>query len=404
MATGAVAGLVLGGALVAAAAVPLSSGAPTLRLHLASASATGPTPTLPFPSQGESAVEIPTLKFKKHTKDQRPQPIASLTKLMTAYVALHTMALAPTASGPSIDVGPGDVDVYREDIATNQSSVKVAAGEVLTERQVLEGMLVHSANNFAVLLAEMVAGSTSAMVSDMNATAARLGLGSTTYADVSGFDPASESSAVDQLHLAALLMRDPTFAKIVRLTQVWLPVAGVVQSYTPGIVSLPGFPSQRGVVGTKSGVTSEAGGCDVMAYDARVGAHEVQVLAVVLGQFSQTPGRSNLAAAGHSAFALVRGTVEHLRAWKVALARHEVGTLGWGAQTVPVLAYSTVNVPVFTSIDGTATVRDETWPASRVASGRALARLFVTSGAYREVTDLVTGATLTRASLWQRLR
>src|ERR1019366_650644 len=128
-------------------------------------SSTGPAVDLPFPSQGESAVAIPTFGFEASTPDQHPQPIASLTKLMTA------------------------------DVHTGQSNVKVAYGEVMTERQLLEGLLVHSANNFAVLLAELVAGSESAMVSDMNATAVTLGLRSTTYADVSGFDPATTSDA-----------------------------------------------------------------------------------------------------------------------------------------------------------------------------------------------------------------
>jgi D-alanyl-D-alanine carboxypeptidase (penicillin-binding protein 5/6) len=321
---------------------------------------------------------------------------------MTAYVTLHMLPLAASASGPSIEVGPGDVEVYGDDVRTNQSSVKVAEGEVLTERQLLEGLLVHSANNYAVLLAELDAGSVSAMVSDMNAMAATLKMNSTTYADVSGYDPASVSNAVDQLKLAVLLMRDPTFAKIVRLSEVWLPVAGYVASYTPGIASLVGLPPTPGVVGVKSGYTTEAGACDVMAYDDVIGRHEVQVVSVVLGQ-SSLSNRSDLAAAGHSALAMTKGAVEHLRVWNVALARHQVGTLGWGSHTVPVLAETTLIVPVFASIDGAVRVLDVAWPTSSVEAGRALATLFVTSGTYREVTRLVSGATLTRASLWQRL-
>ena len=182
------------------------------------------------------------------------------------------------------------------------------------------------------------------MVADMNAEAVRLGLHSTTYADVSGYDPATQSDAVDQLHLAELLMRDRTFARIVRLTQVWLPVAGIVLSYTPEI-------GKPGVVGVKSGYTSQAGACDVMAYDTVVGTHEVQVLSVVLGQFSLVAGRTNLMAAGRSALALTKETIGHLRAWNLATARGVVGTIGWGAQTVPVTAVATLSVPVFAGKD-----------------------------------------------------
>jgi D-alanyl-D-alanine carboxypeptidase (penicillin-binding protein 5/6) len=401
---GAAIGLAMGCALIAAAAVPLPSGAPSLHLRLELSSAAGPSPDVPFPSEGESAVAIPTLGFETATPNQHAQPIASLTKLMTAYVTLHQLPLDTSSSGPSIQVSSSDVTVYREEVHTNQSSVKVVYGEVLTERQLLDGLLVHSASNYAVLLAELVSGSESAMVSDMNATAATLGLHSTTYADVSGFDPASQSSAVDQLHLAELLMRDATFARIVRLPEVWLPVAGIVTTYTPGLGSMPGLPATPGVVGTKSGTTHEAGGCDVMAYDASVGRHDVQVLSVVLGQFPKVLGRSNVVAAGLAALVLAKGAIEHAHAWRVTTGRHDVGTLGWGSQRVPVLAVSTIIVPVFSSIGATTKILYEPWPASRVRAGRTLATVFVTSGAYREVTTLVAGATLARASLWQRLR
>jgi D-alanyl-D-alanine carboxypeptidase (penicillin-binding protein 5/6) len=393
---GAAMGLVLGGALIAAAAVPLPSDAPTLRLWLTASNVSGPSPHEPFPSQGESAVAIPSLGYEAATTDQEPRPIASLTKLMTAYVTLNRLPLRTEASGPSIQVESSDVLVYRDDLRTGQSNVKVAAGEVLTERQLLEGLLVPSANNFAVLLAEMVAGSESQMMLDMNAAAATLGLHSTTYADVSGFDPATQSSAVDQLRLAELLMRDPTFASIVRMERVWLPVAGYVVSFTPDV-------GQPHVVGVKAGFTSAAGGCDVMAYEARVGDHDVRVLAVVLGQISLTPGRTDLMAAGHDALVLATGTFGHLRAWKVSTAHHVVGAIGWGTDAVPILATTTVIVPVLTSIDARVRVDEQPWPASDVPAGRTIATLFITSGGYREVTKLVAGATLTRASIWQRL-
>ncbi|HLK44404.1 MAG TPA: hypothetical protein VKT18_00385, partial [Acidimicrobiales bacterium] len=94
------------------------------------------------------------------------------------------------------------------------------------ERQLMEGLIVHSANNFATLLAEMVAGSKKAMVADMNADAAALKLADTRYADVSGIDPASSSTAQSQLALAVRLLANRTFAEIADMTSVTLPVAG----------------------------------------------------------------------------------------------------------------------------------------------------------------------------------
>jgi hypothetical protein len=71
---------------------------------------------------------------------------------------------------------------------------------------------------------------------------------------------------------------------------------------------------------------------------------------------------------------------------------------------VPVLATSTIIVPAFSSVEARTVIIDEPWPTSAVGKGRILATVFVTSGAYREVTTLVAAVSLTRASLWQRLR
>jgi serine-type D-Ala-D-Ala carboxypeptidase (penicillin-binding protein 5/6) len=75
--------------------------------------------------------------------------------------------------GPQITVTPADVAVYRADAAAGQSVVAVRAGERLTERQALEGLLLPSGNNVATLLAR--SGSERAFVAKMNASARALG-------------------------------------------------------------------------------------------------------------------------------------------------------------------------------------------------------------------------------------
>ena len=109
-----------------------------------------------------------------------------------------------------------DVDDYDNDTVDDEANAQVTLGEVLTERQLLGGLLVHSANNYADTLARWDAGSIPAFVAKMNATAARLGMDHTHYADPSGFNPASESTAGDILKVAAPDMDDPDFASIVK--------------------------------------------------------------------------------------------------------------------------------------------------------------------------------------------
>lgn len=390
-------GVVLGGALIAAAAIPLAKGAPSLSLSIARAAPRDPTLHLPFPSQGESAVSIPLFGRTFTSGKTTPVPIASLAKLMNAYVTLHALPLAAGEDGPSLVVEPSDVAEYREDLRTGQSCVAVAAGEVLTERELLDGLLVHSANNFATLLGRLVAGDDTQMIADMNETAAELGMRSTTYADVSGFDPATVSTAADQLHLATLLLEIPTFAAIVRQTSVTLPVAGTVTTYTP-------YLGKPHVVGVKSGDTAEAGGCDVMAYDAYLDGHTVLVIAVVLGQRPAVAGRSFVSVAGRAALVLASGTAERLSVWHVAEVDHAVGSIGWPSRAVPVVASTSVAVVTFDGIPAVAAVTDEPWGSDALADREQVATLFVTSGPVHVVAGLVTAGSLTRPSLWQRLR
>ncbi len=129
---------------------------------------------------------------------------------------------------------------------------------MLTERQMLEAMLTQSANDIAYSLAVWDAGSIPAFVAKMNATAALVGATSSHYVDESGYDPGSVSTASDCLRVAAAAMTIPTFAEVVAMTSVTLPLVGTV----PNIVTEIG---SNGVVGIKSGYTSQAKGCMVLA-------------------------------------------------------------------------------------------------------------------------------------------
>ena len=102
---------------------------------------------------------------------QRPVPIASVAKMMTAYVVLRHHPLRPGESGPRFVVGPGDVADTEARRRDGQSIVAVRAGEQLTEREALLAILLPSANNVAVLVARQVSGSVPAFVAEMNRTA-----------------------------------------------------------------------------------------------------------------------------------------------------------------------------------------------------------------------------------------
>jgi D-alanyl-D-alanine carboxypeptidase len=104
----------------------------------------GAVPAFAWAAMGESAVAVPSLGVAAQTASQTPVPVASLTKLVTAYVILHDHPLAVGADGPSVTIGQVDVEDFEDDTGSDQANVKVALGETLTERQLLEGLVVHS--------------------------------------------------------------------------------------------------------------------------------------------------------------------------------------------------------------------------------------------------------------------
>jgi D-alanyl-D-alanine carboxypeptidase (penicillin-binding protein 5/6) len=251
-------------------------------------------PPLVWPSEGSAALDVPALGVTL-ARNNRVVPVASLTKMMTVYVALKRFPLSIGQTGPCIVVSDDDVTSYEEDKSEDDSAVIVESGEQLCEIDLLDGVLVHSAANYADMLAAMVTPSPEAFVARMNATAKSLGLRNTHYADDTGVSDKSVSTAVDQAKLAANLMRSPLVRSIVDQTQVDLPVAGFVNSFTPLV-------GENDVVGVKSGRTSAAGGCDVMALAYRLNGRRHLEYAVVLGQ----QGGDVLARAGAAAFALAR--------------------------------------------------------------------------------------------------
>ena len=250
--------------------------------------------TLPWPTTGQGAIAVPAIGIDVASGPEKAAPVASLTKLMTAYVVLHDHPLARNQPGPTITVTQADVDDYDSATVNDDSNAEVTLNEQITESQVLGGMLVHSADNLADLLATWDAGSMPAFVAKMNAAASRLGMDNSHFADASGVDPGSQSTASDLLKVAALDMANPVFASMVTMSSITLPVAGTISTYTPLL-------GVQGVIGVKSGFTSAAGGGDVLAVNRTVHGKSVLLLAAVTGQ----TGPVVLAQAGLHALALV---------------------------------------------------------------------------------------------------
>ena len=382
-------GTTMAGALVVAMQLPLLD-LPSTSTSLVSTVAV-PSPTsIAWPSGVSAALVIPALRVERTSQD-RVVPIASLTKLMTAYVVLQRLPLAIGQSGPCVTLSSADVQYYDSLVATDQSSAAVAAGEVLCESTLLEGLLVHSASNYATLLADMAWGTTTAFVARMNAEALALGLTHTHYSDVSGYDAGSVSTALEQGRLAALLMQSALVREIVNQSSVTLPVAGTVGSYTP----LVGIDN---VVGVKSGRTNAAGGCDVMAMTFELNGQTQLAYAVVLG----ARGGDLLGPAGSDALAIEQSVLNS--ATTLHLARGTVvGSLGWGAHRSDVVLNSALALQWFRALQ-TANVSLSIETQHRgVAPGDVVGWLTIDEGSVHRVALTVASA-VAPETLVQRLR
>ena len=176
----------------------------------------------------------------------------------------------------------------------------VQAGEQLSERQLLQALLIPSGNNIASMLAAEVAGSETSFVAEMNAMAGALGMSHTSYTDPSGFDPGTVSTAADQLRVFRRAMRFTVFRQIVSMVNVTLPVAGTLTNFNPLIA--------QGYAG-KTGSDSAAGGCLAFLTHVTVAGRRLTAAGVVMGQGQGSDTHALLAAAGQAAEQLVEAFV-----------------------------------------------------------------------------------------------
>ena len=263
----------VGGYVPLALLSPLAPAAADVAAYTAPAEA---SPDLTFPAYGATAVEAIGWDDSLTTSgDERPRPIASISKVVTALVVLDEKPL-DGGDGPTLTFGPAEaalVDAYR---AQNGKVAPMAAGQALTERQVLEVMLIESANNYAEVLARWAFGSDQAFVDAAAAWLADHGLTSTTLVEPTGLSPQNTSTSTDLIELGRLALADPDVARTVGTTTTTVPGIGEI-SNSNELLGLDG------VVGIKTGTLDEAGACLLFAADYTIGGQQVTVVGAMLG-------------------------------------------------------------------------------------------------------------------------
>jgi D-alanyl-D-alanine carboxypeptidase (penicillin-binding protein 5/6) len=240
----------------------------------------GTRPAVPVPSGGSFVLKTSGGTTLGALADTASRPIGSVAKVMTALVVLQAHPLAAGEDGPALTLTAQDETFYADTVAAGGSAVPVQAGESLSERQLLQALLLPSANNIAETLAVWTSGSVDAFVARENTEAQTRHLEATHFEDPTGVSAGTVSSADDLVALARAALTVPALADVVRTQTATLPDGTVLRN-------LDIMLSRDGDwIGLKTGWTGAAGGCLLFAaqHTYASGAPPLTVLGAALGQ------------------------------------------------------------------------------------------------------------------------
>ncbi len=197
-------------------------------------------------------------------------PPASVTKIMTLLLVMEAI------DGGSITLND-TVQVSENAASMGGSQVFLKPGETMSVEELLKCVIVASANDASVALAEFVAGSEEAFVARMNERAGQLGMQNTHFENTNGLDDTTTehlTSARDIAIMSAELIRHP---KILDYSSIWMDS---IRNGSFGLTNTNRLIRfYRGANGLKTGSTSRAGFC-ISASALRDG---MQLIAVVMG-------------------------------------------------------------------------------------------------------------------------
>ncbi|MCY7325506.1 MAG: D-alanyl-D-alanine carboxypeptidase [Microbacteriaceae bacterium] len=344
---------------------------------------------LTFPGVGASGISAVGFDgVLASSGSEEALPIASISKVISTLVVLDAKPLAVGEDGPSIVFNQVDVALYGKYQRVGGTVEPVTAGLAMSQRDLLEVVLVSSANNYAESLVGWAFGSQSEFVDATEAWLTAGGFDSTVIVEPTGVSPSNVSSIPDLVGIAKLALGNPVVAEIVASKSVDVPYVGTLTNTN----RLLGVESIDGI---KTGTLEEAGSCLLFSTDYTVGSSVVTVVGVVLGG----ENREALESATRS---LVDG---------IAAGFHEVPlaekgevfasySTDWGQSANAVAAEaSSVLVWSDTPVSGEVAVQ----PLVKAGRGDAIGEVTFTVGDARVSVPLVLDAGIADPGPWWRL-
>jgi D-alanyl-D-alanine carboxypeptidase (penicillin-binding protein 5/6) len=347
--------------------------------------ATAAAATPAWPAQGSAAVAVDGFGAPL-ASTQNPSTIASITKVVTALMVLDQKPLKLGEQGPSYPMTSADAATYRRMLNAGESVLKVPVGSSMSEYQLLQGMLIGSAGNYAAKLAGSIWANDSDFAGAANVWLGQHGLSGISLVGPTGISKLNKADPASLIPLGKLAMANPVIAEIVGTKSVTLPGAGLVQN-TNELLAEPG------VVGIKTGTLDTY---DLLAAkDVTVGDTKVRLYATALGQADD---KKRIAATD----ALFAELQKELTPFTSVPKGTKVGTVTtkWG-ETVPIVTTSDADVVLWNGATGT--VATDFALKDAATKGDKVGTLSVAGPVDKASTDVALASDLDGPSLWWRL-
>ena len=240
------------------------------------------------PSGGESEPELPELptavgwldEERVWSNEDQPRELASLTKLITVLVALDARPLEANAEGPRYTVTAEDEQIRQRVADDDGVAFEAPEGLQLSTRQLLELIMLPSANNYAISYAHWVFGSDAGFRKAVAAWAEKHGFDSVSVVEPSGLSRKNVASPTDLVRIARLALEHPALASVIAEPWATIPGIGPVQNSNPLI-------TEPGVIGVKTGTTVTAGRNLIGARTVTIGGRELTGIVVTMGRASE---------------------------------------------------------------------------------------------------------------------
>lgn len=363
---------------------PLHAVAPTVSAVEVTTTA-APAATPAWPGVGSAAIGVQGIPGALASSVDAAE-MASITKVVTALVVLDRMPLAVGEQGPEFRFTGADNLRYWQYRSNGESALDVPVGGTLTQYQMLEGMLIGSANNYADRLAQNLFPSDAVFASAAADWLSTHGVSGITVVEPTGMDPGNRASPEALITLAQRALAHPVIAEIVAKPSVELPGAGLVQN-TNALLADPG------VVGIKTG-TLEAWNL-LSAKDIAIGDTTVRTYAAVLGQ----PDEDSRIAASRALYAQLEQELQPTTAVPAGTVAGRVETR-W-ADPVDVITAADASVVLWNGAAGTPGTTFSLGDAR--AKGATVGALTVDGPLNSTEVELKLAAEVPEPSPWWRL-